>query len=352
MHSVNIHNLIRLEISDDIPSLAVKQIRKFDTGPTAHDAEEDIFTIKISKRHTQTPEKTLGIDLAFKIGDNYLECSCKYKFSSWKYVLTQHSDKLWELEISGDVFSSLAWPFRTLLPLIRLILLKKGCYFFHSAGFYNGTSAVMIMAPSGTGKTLTSLHFLCSGGKVYSDDTVMLRNGKLVSTINHVNFWEYRYRKTPEVLPANMPVLTEHDKRKMDMFRVMNILSMGYVSLGLNMEAESYWPGCKAPEAKPTRIIALQKGNAFSVKEPEKCDLEIFSNRLMGDLEFQNLMLLRLSDAAKLTGKLKFLGISEFFTSYSDMLAKLFSECEFIKVTVPPRYSREHFEQLNRLIHK
>lgn len=208
------------------------------------------------------------------------------------------------------------------------------------------------MAPSGTGKTLTSLHFLCSGGKIYSDDTVMLRNGKLVSTINHVNFWEYRYRKTPEVLPANMPVLTEHDKRKMNLFRVLNMLSMGYVGLGLNMEAESYWSGCKAPESEPKRIIALQKGNAFSVEEPEKCDLEIFSNRLMGDLEFQNLMLLRLSDAAKLTGKLGFLGVSEFFTSYSDMLSKLFSECEFIKVTVPPRYSREHFEQLNRLIHK
>ncbi|MDD3703967.1 MAG: hypothetical protein PHR12_07040 [Victivallaceae bacterium] len=353
MHTINIHNLIKLEISDDIARLAVKQIKRFNTGPFNKSASDhDLFTLKISKRHTPTPPKTLGVDLAFKVGDDYLEGKCSYKFSNWRYALTCHHENCWEFEISGDVFSSLAWPFRTLGPLIRLILLKRGCYFFHSAGFFNGKNAVMLMAPSGTGKTLTSLHWLCEGGKIYSDDTVMIRKNKLIPTIRRLSFWEYRYRNTPEVLPANMPAFSELDQKKMKKYQLAQKLTGGYVGLGLGLDVELYWPGCRAPEAPPKRIIALQKGRGFSVATPEEDELKIFFNRLMGDLAFQNIMIMRLADAATLTGKLQFLGAREFFKSYSNMLSTLFQDCEVLKVTVPMRYSRENFEQLKALIYK
>jgi hypothetical protein len=65
-----------------------------------------------------------------------------------------------------------------LYPLIALTR-RHGWHFFHSAAAANGEGGILILGPSGAGKTTSALHLAARGYRILSDETNIVReNGR------------------------------------------------------------------------------------------------------------------------------------------------------------------------------
>lgn len=349
--SINIMDGLRLELSKELPSWALQNIqslfRSTDLG------REPFFNIRIEPLQfleTHDKEYVYQVDCAYRICDNFLEVKCKYKFSAWTYRLMQVGERNFEMKIRGDFASSWCWPYRTLVPLVRLFMQKCGYYYFHAAGFLKKKdhSAVMLMAPSGTGKTLSTLHYLCNGGKMFHDDTVLWHNGNLYPQMKTLNFWAYRYRKTPEVLPEKLPEFSSADQKRLYLYQFIRHCSLGMVGFSLVLPVKQYWPDCDAPVAPLKKIIALSKGDCL---QEDVVNKEALKNGLLGDLEFQNISLLRIREIEELTN-CHLLNTKAFFDSYRSVISGILNESDLFHLKVPSIYSRKVFQKIDELIQK
>ena len=200
----------------------------------------------------------------------------------------------------------------------------------------------MMTAASGTGKTLTTLHWLSDGGKIYDDDTVAWRDGLLYPTENiHINFWSTRYKKNPAALPPKKLQLNKNDIRKERLFALIAFLTRGYVTFGCNIDIGSYYPGSKAPAAKLARMLLVSKGKGYERKERiNENDRMLCENRLIGDFDFQHLALHRITELEALTG-FHLLEVGKMFDFYRETLHSIIQEIPLRNIKVPRQYSRE-----------
>ncbi len=340
-----IGNGVALRFAGDIPCFARRYLNAFGR---ASDGREAACSLEVSAGFSgRVPQgKVVRLDLC-RMSEDFLEWKAQYKFAYWKYRLYKRSENDYSLEIEGDFFSQWAWPFRTVGPILRLLQGREGSFGFHAAGFYNGHSATLLFAPSGTGKTLTTLHYLCGGGKMYNDDTVRWENGKLQPSLTGLSFWEHRYRHTPEVLPENLPAFSAGFKRRQILCRFFNALSFGYLSLGARLPVKELWPGSEPPEAPVGKIVALRKGEEF--RRLENFDKQTFFHRLYGDFEFQNLPLLRIAELETLTGY-SLLGANRYLAEVRRIIDEELLPLPFSAFEVPARYSKALFESLKKEI--
>lgn len=353
IHTVNYLNIIKINIHKNISSHAKKVICRQDYGEelSIENAKHILDIIPLKKTNEKLPD-SLKVDSFFQVNNDSVLEKCKYKFSSWKYLIKIISPTHWVLAVSGDFCSSWVWPYRTLGNILKFLAWKNNYFLFHAAGFYNGKNAVMVLAPGGTGKTLTTIHFLCNNGQIYNDDTVAFSNNKLIATAKGIAFWSHRYKNNPEALPANMPQLNRRDKFREHFRTYLKTLSLGTVHFSQALSFEDYWQNAVPPSATVNKIIALQKSSEFAINDDiNDIDIDVLKNRLLGDLEFQSLPLLRLADVFKVTG-IKLFDCEGFFRSYRKFLNEIIENAEVISVSVPPLYTRETFKQLNELIHK
>lgn len=347
MQSVTVLNCLKLEIATDLPARARRTLRAMGREDTA--AEKAPYTLRIRGTFSGSrPQEYLKAD-HYVIGENFLEASPRYKFSSWKYRLFWSAPNTLEMEVEGDRFSAWVWPNRIVPQLIHLLTRRCGFYYFHAAGFYNGRAGMMLFAPSGTGKTLTTLHFLCRGGRIYNDDLVVWKDGMLYPTPAELHFWADRYRKMPEALPETLPEFHRRDRRLVRLYALTRLLSLGFVTLGAGLEVESYWPGSTATAAPAGGIIALRK-QPEGRKAPPPEPVELLG-KLEGDLLFQHLALLRIAEVERLTG-IRVLGCDDFFRAYHQVIHHDLAQYDIRCLDVPARYSRTVFDRIHREIMK
>lgn len=346
MDIYNVSDIVSLKVDKRLPVFA----RRFLTakGVPARDGAAFPFSLTVRRGFSGLPVSGgwLKFDLC-RMAENAIEWEARYKFSRYRYRLYRLDAASWQLEVDGDFFSQWVWPFRQAGAILRLLCWRGGLMQFHSAGFFNGRNAVLLLAPSGTGKTLTTLHFLCGGGKVYHDDTVSWKNGCLIPTLKQISFWENRYRNTPEVLPANMPVFSAELKRKQRLSCCLNRLTCGYLSFGVPLPVAEYWPDAQPPPAPIGKIIALRKGTAF--RPVYDMESTTFLNRINGDMEFQCLPLLRIAELEKLTG-FSILGAEDFLRDNRNFVREKLGTLPFAVFEVPSRYSAELFKTLEKEI--
>lgn len=341
-----ISELIALEVDDRLPHFARRFLAGKGTPAAAGEPHPFSLTVRQGFSGMAPPKGWLSFD-SCRIAENVLEWRAQYKFSRWKYRLYRMNANAYQLEVDGDFCSQWVWPFRTVEMILRVLRWRSGMLQFHSAGFYNGRKAVLMLASSGTGKTLTTLHYLCGGGKVYHDDTVTWKDGNLIPTLNQISYWENRYRNTPEVLPKTMPSLSAKLKRQQRISCIINKLSHGYLSFGVPLPVAEYWPDAQPPPAPLGGIIALRRGPVF--RRVENMGSDVFLNRVLGDMEFQCLPLLRVAELEKLTG-FSILGAEEFLRVHRSFVRDRLGQLPFAVFEVPPRYSSELFESLKQEI--
>jgi|GEM_PF-2378171 len=346
----NYKDTVQLILSPKLPALAEKILMGQTTPCTGKESFAHKLEIVPARRRADLtpPGKHMLIDSAYRLNETHFHEKCIYKFSKWQYLVKKLTPSHWRIEVAGDIFSHLVWPYRTVGSLLKVLLCQHGLMSFHSAGFYDGQDVALVLAPSGTGKTLTTIHFLCRGGGVYNDDTVTVKDGKIIPTPWGMHFWEHRYKNAPEILPTNMPVFTGRDKWRLRASRVLKAASLGMVGLGSRLNIAEYWPGSVPPPAEPVKIISLRRGEQLRVDT--NTPVEVLRNRLWGDLEYQCLPVLRWRDVETISG-IPFFQAGEFFDRHRNFMDKLFARCRLTTITVPARYSREVFECINEAIH-
>ena len=349
------NNLVRIEIVDKLPKAALKMLKKmgFTDNGSLKLSDPVEFSVKLGKLNPERIQRikndALDIDQSWFFSENSFSEKCRYKFSRWKYVFTKSEEGAdFEFYFDGDFFSSWVWPQRSLAPLIFLFLYTKGYYFLHAAAFVHSGEGIMMLAPSGTGKTLTSLHWLCDNNTLYSDDTIIVKDYQLIPNLQRIRFWAHRYRGSSNVLPDNFPKLDRKDRWKTFLYRVMNKLTLGRVAFGLGMCLDKYWQEqIVGNPVQLKRIVALRKGNCFKInKSPDR---ERIKNILIGDFMFQNLPLLRLKDAS-LLGNFEHLPCREYFDDYVKKIESSVDNYELVELVVPSLYSKDLYKEVSEVI--
>jgi len=353
MYEYNLYNLLHIKIDKKLPLFAISNIKK--SFSCFNDISSNITfkeTLVIGKL-TPEVEKSLTnnsyiID-CFQLldSDRFFE-RCQYKFSKWKYLFYfKKATKEWHLAVKGDLFSSFAWPYRTLSNIIKLLLGIHGCYFLHAASFFYKGNAILLIAPSGTGKTLTALHWLCDRKQIYSDDTSVYYNGNILPNTLHISFWEHRYKNAVGILPANMPIFSKMDKFVSYIFRFLNVISRGYVGLGMTIGLKEYFSNPIAPISSPGFILSLSKGDKFAINHA--ANKEVLCNKLIGDFIFQSLPIIRWMDIMSLTGS-NFLPCKDIIEGYSTFIKNLINNTPVCSITVPESYSVEVYNKIKYVI--
>lgn len=175
----------------------------------------------------------------------------------------------------------------------------------HAASFAGNDGATLMLAPSGTGKTLTVLNWLCRGNQFYGDDQACIYNGYVLPLVNSVSYWEHRYKGNNNALPDTMPGLQSRERKQLRIAKLLKFLSLGNVGFGTSLDPKEYWPNSIA-EIKPvTKILMLQKADKFGIIK--NASREEAVNKIMGDFRFQSLSILRWAECARLTRKNLFL---------------------------------------------
>jgi hypothetical protein len=354
MVSYNLFNILKVNIADDVSYFAKKCILESNTIIKCHDktAYKHYLNIKklTPKLEQSLSTNTLVIDIFQYLDNNkYLE-KCKYKFSEWKFLLyIGNESNTWNIAVKGDFYSNFVWPYRTLDNLIKLILGMYNCYFIHAASFYTKNGAILIIAPSGTGKTLTALHWLCDGGKFYSDDTSVILNNKVLFNTKSISFWAYRYKNNKNALPLNFPNFTIKDKTKALFYKALNNISFKCIGFSTRIKIDKYFPDSKASPSAPQKIISFKRGSKFSVNYTK--DKEIIINRLIGDFMFQGLPVLKWLDVMTLF-KGNIINPKEYLDNYIVFINKLIRENDVYEVIIPENYSRELYNKIKKVIIK
>ena len=343
---LNCFSSLKIEISNDLPSPVRNELTKKWHRLSEGEPEPE-FTLQIRGKYSRnfSPDSLRFEADGNELSSDLYEIRGNYKFSSWRYRVFWINAKTLRLEFNSDFFARWVYPMRIIPQFIQYMLYYSGFCFFHASGFYseqNGSNAVIMAAASGTGKTLTTLHWLSDGGMIYDDDMVAWRDGEIYPTPNlHINFWSMRYKKNPKVLPPKMLVLKGRDIWKERFFALISFLTHGYVTFGCNIDIESYFPGAKAPTAKLTKLLIVSKGEKFDLeKQISQDDRVRLENRITGDFEFQHLALLRLDELEAFTG-FHLLDIQKMFAFYRQSLHSVVQTIPVTKIKVPRQYSRE-----------
>lgn len=293
------------------------------------------------------PAKTPKIDNAYHIGNDLLIERAQYKWSRWTSEMTGIRDMEDVcLRVRGDRYSAWAWPFRTFVATLRMMLTHQGGLLLHAAGYArdDGRSTLML-APSGTGKTLTSLHWLCDGQPYYGDDLILYAKGRLHAMATQINFWPDRYRAA-NVLPSAFPRLMPDDAKRLSRNQWVRRLTAGQVGFGLRIDADRYWPGSVAAPQKADRLVVLHKAPTFCIDQT--CDRKILRNRIIADLRYQSLPVLRWALCARLAQP--GLWLSRWEEQVERQVDRMLDEMEVISIGVPSQYDKTVYDRLRKVI--
>lgn len=353
MYEYNLYNLLRIKIDKKLPFFAIRNAKKYSgllnkLGATTSFKETLIIEPLTSKLETSLSDNTLEIDASQYIDTNRFLEKCQYKFSKWKYLLYYNQKtKEWHFAIKGDFSSNFVWPGRTLSNIIKLLLGMHGCFSIHAASFFYQGNAILILAPSGTGKTLTTLHWLCEGNQIYSDDTSIYYDGKILPDAHSISFWEYRYKKNKNVLPSNMPSFSFRDKITSYLFRFLKLISRGYIGFGMAIDLKKCFVNPIANPASPSMILSLKKGDKIELVQ--EVDRDVIINRLIGDFIFQSLPIIRWMDVMMLTGS-NLLPCKKIVENYNIFIRNLINNRVIYSLTVPSNYSIDVYKKIKSII--
>lgn len=352
MNIYNLHNILKIKVSKDLPYLAKKSIKElfsFYTGSINYHKITLNIENYTTKHENLIKNDSFNIDCFQKVQENAFYENCVYKFAHWEYLLYRHSKSNWTLAVKGNFASGMVWPCRTLINLVNLFLGTNDCYSIHAASFYTEKGAVLLVAPSGTGKTLTTLHWICSNRKFYDDDTTTILRDTAIPTVNSVGFWGHRYKGNLNVFPKNFPKFKFKTKTHLYFNNILEKLTLGYVGLACQLNINDYFPNSIAPKAKIYKIISIIKGREF--KLVNNSNKQIIKNKLIGDLMYQNLSIVRWNEVMKLTGS-NLLPTKLFFDNYTAFINKILKDSTLINIEVPPKYSSSLFNNIKNLIEK
>ena len=362
MSNNNIEKLIKINISDDLPYFAKKHIAGSagSAGVSRHlmpdggELFEKIPEITVNvillsddfiKKNTTGYKK---IDIFYKFFDGGFIEKAKYKFSSWESMVLGMNESMnnFTLAVRGDFFSQWVWPYRTLGNLSRLILAYWGIIPVHAAAFSVDDGATLMLAPSGTGKTLTTINWLCRNNQFYSDDQSYTYNGFVFPSASSISYWAHRYKGNSDAIPLNMPSLQKEEQKKLRIARLLKTLSLGNVGFGASLNVKKYWPGCIAPVKPVKKIIILHKADKFGVIE--NISQEEAINKIIGDFRFQSLSILRWLEGARLTRHNLFL--IDWEQQCRKIISELVNSCQLVKIGIPNRYSQAVYKNLENII--
>lgn len=345
---MGVHGLLNVRLHPGLPKSVCRNLcllEPFVGKPEAQDAP----TLHIhSSAKEPSPSKGMArIDNFYYIDEDRLIEKSQYKWSRWTCELTGIATmRDVHLTVSGDLYSGWVWPYRTLSAVLRMALGYHGGLLLHAAGYArSGGGATLVLAPSGTGKTLTSLHWLCDGRSYYGDDSVLLADGRLHAMNTRINYWPHRYQGH-DVLPQGFPALQIKEKRRLAFNRVLQRMTGGQVGFGTRLDADTYWPGCVAEPRPVDRLVVLHKAERFGIDEA--CDQTALRNRIIADLRYQGLSVLRWALCARLAEPS--LWLSQWEARVGLQVDRLLDSTRIISVGVPARYSDRVYAELREVI--
>jgi len=341
----NIHDFLNVEVDDALPDRVLKNMYVLERfGTTAfRDDELPLLTIGgMPAGGAQVPDDCRHVDNCYTLNDDFLLEKAQYKWSKWTLALCGLSEmQKVSLLVGGGHLSQWVWPFRTVSAAVRLMLGYRGDLILHAAGFATGDRATLVLAPSSTGKTLTSLHWLCDGRAFYGDDLVIYANGKLYGLADKMSFWSDRYTSA-DMLPAAMPQLHGQDRRLLLIFGLLRRATFGQVEFGVHLNVKAYWPQSVAAPLPLRRVVLMYRADRFRIDTD--VDVESVYNRVVADLRFQALPIMRWSMCARLACPEMWLVDWEQRTAATvrDMLEGV----ELVRIGVPPDYGRNVYRQI------
>jgi len=204
----------------------------------------------------------------------------------------------------------------------------------------------VVVAPSGTGKTLTSMNWLAEGGQFYGDDRLLYANGKIHCLTSAVNFWIHRYRSVPGDLRDEMVSLCLRDRLRSHFCNMVRRATLGRVGFSSSLSLARYWPDSVAEPAPLTRLVLLHRAERLS--GIENADFAEAYNRVMADFRFQSLPVLRWCQCARIV--LPESPLAQWEGACAKTLRAMLENVELLKIGVPPVYSASVYHSLREAI--
>jgi len=345
---IGVNGLLNVAIPANLPGAARRHLGLLHAFADSPPVEgRPTLSLETTSKKPTVSNGMSKVDNFYYLNENRLIDRSSYKWSRWTTELVG-IDQMQQVTMSvfGDFFSSWVWPYRTLGAVIRMMLGHQQAIVLHAAGYpREDGGASLMLAPSGTGKTLTSLHWLCEGRAYYGDDCVIMANGRLHAMNTLINYWPHRY-KGGDALPRAMPPLHRDQKRRLSRSAWLRRLSAGQVGFGASMDAKAYWPGCLAPPRRPDRLVVLEKSDRF-IRHPNY-RRQAIKYRILADLRYQALPVLRWALCARLAQPT--LWLARWEAIVEEQVDALLDTVQIISVGVPAAYDKRVYEQLREIL--
>lgn len=276
----NIHNLFKFKIE----GTNKKQLEHFNQDYSYFRTDEDIepdLNVILSDFIPDIEDGYI-IDHKYRIKENCICCTDKYKIVKWSFCIKDLDSKP-TIYFKGGAFSALFLRDYILEPLIAFKLAQKGYSVIHASGVALDGKGFVFPACKGVGKTSTMLNLIEDGGIYLSNEPIIISNdGKVYSFPSYIHFYHYNLKGTSSFSTK----LTMKDMIELKLKHLVYIFSFKYGSFPLNINPEKLFG--KIGDIYPLQsLILLTKTNRNEPNLKKNIDKNELIKRLTNVNKFE-----------------------------------------------------------------
>ncbi|HDY89831.1 MAG TPA: hypothetical protein ENH82_17155 [bacterium] len=203
----------------------------------------------------------------YYIKEGYLYTNDSYKTAQWEVEISRIEDETVRVRVNPNFSGYLFFGSYIIDFLLRVKMNQKGYPFVHGSGIVKDGTAYLFPARSGTGKTVTTMHFLDNGFQLLGDNFFIGHADKILSFPSSMNIFYYN------LAPKIKKGLTSNILFGLKLKRLLYQATMGYVKIFTPVSVKSLFKGQIVDEAVPGKIYLMQVGSEFGIEEMSREDI-------------------------------------------------------------------------------
>ncbi|MHC4213287.1 MAG: hypothetical protein ACYSWP_07950 [Planctomycetota bacterium] len=194
----------------------------------------------------------------------YLYTNDSYKTAKWQVEISGLESDVVRVRVNPNLSGYLFFGSYIISFLLRVKMNQKGYPFIHGSGISRNDAACIFPARSGSGKTVTTMHYLDNGYKLLGDNFVIVNREKVLSFPSSMNIFYYN------LAPKIKNSLSKNTLFVLKLKHLLYKLTLGYIKIFTPVSVKKLFPGQIVDSSSLKMVGLMQVGPEFSIEKMSK----------------------------------------------------------------------------------
>ncbi|MEW6170176.1 MAG: hypothetical protein AB1472_01240 [Candidatus Omnitrophota bacterium] len=334
-HFYNFHNILKLQITRQKKSIFDEFLNNtFSYYEVSDISNPDLFVFIGDFKPDL--KNCFIVDGRYYIKKDYIFYQNSYKYAHWKVEIKGLESDKTNVSINSNKVGRIVFPGETIYSLIRYKLALKGYPLIHGSGVGINDKGYVFSARGGTGKTITAINLVKRGFDYYSDDSLILGEGKIFSFIVPFNL-----RFTYDVEKLLGIEFTNRTRCELFWKKILYYLTLKRISLFTTIKAKDIFKEAIKEDGRIDKFFVLTQGPEFMIKDNLK--KEEMVKKIFLNIWFESPELIAMQYAYSFVYPKSL--VANFWENMNNLISKNIDRLKYYEVIIPPKYTKDIFDR-------